>query len=181
MAKRQLPTPEELRQLLRYEPETGKLFWRERGREWFASDRSYNSWNARDAGTEAFTSSSAKGYKNGAVLGRPILAHRAAWAIHYGEWPIMDIDHTNCNPADNRIINLRLETKSDNHANKPIRPDSSTGMKGVSLNRKTGKWIARIMKNKKREHLGCFDSPAAAKAAYNAAAVSLHGEFCNFG
>lgn len=27
MAKRQLPSPEVLRQLLRYEPETGKLFW----------------------------------------------------------------------------------------------------------------------------------------------------------
>jgi len=30
MAAKALPSPEVLRQLLRYEPDTGKLFWRER-------------------------------------------------------------------------------------------------------------------------------------------------------
>lgn len=36
MATKPLPTPTELRQLLRYEPETGKLLWRERGPQWFS-------------------------------------------------------------------------------------------------------------------------------------------------
>lgn len=36
-AKQNTPSPDVLRQLLRYEPETGKLWWKERGAEWFSS------------------------------------------------------------------------------------------------------------------------------------------------
>ena len=35
MAPKALPSPEVLRQLLCYEPDTGKLFWKERSRDMF--------------------------------------------------------------------------------------------------------------------------------------------------
>ena len=41
MANKPLPTPEVLRQLLTYDPETGKLFWAQRGAEWF-TDGTYH-------------------------------------------------------------------------------------------------------------------------------------------
>lgn len=45
MAKHPIPTPEILRQLLDYRPETGKLFWRER--------EGNARWNTGYAGKEA--------------------------------------------------------------------------------------------------------------------------------
>ncbi|MBU0368027.1 hypothetical protein, partial [Acinetobacter baumannii] len=81
MAKKPIPTPEELRQLLRYEPETGKLFWLPR-EPWRFEVRCTSAasvctrWNARYAGREAFTSISAQGYKQGGILRHQLSAHR---------------------------------------------------------------------------------------------------------
>ena len=47
---------------------------------------------------------------------RVILAHRLAWRLHYGEWPLFLIDHENRIKSDNRIGNLRPATKSQNGA-----------------------------------------------------------------
>ena len=43
-------TPKILHKLLRYEPETGKLFWRERSDELSKNPSIRKSWNARYAG-----------------------------------------------------------------------------------------------------------------------------------
>ncbi len=53
-------TPATLRQLLRYDPEKGDLFWRERGPEWFAAGNTSPQavstvWNKRHAGKKALT------------------------------------------------------------------------------------------------------------------------------
>lgn len=45
------------------------------------------------------------------------------------------IDHINRNKLDNRRSNLRFVTQSDNHKNKGIRSDNTTGFKGVINNR----------------------------------------------
>jgi hypothetical protein len=42
------------------------------------------------------------------------LAHRCAWLWFYGEWPEHDIDHINGDRSDNRLINLRKATRSQN-------------------------------------------------------------------
>ena len=39
--------------------------------------------------------------------GKKYLAHRIAWIMHYGHWPINYIDHINGDGSDNRIVNLR--------------------------------------------------------------------------
>lgn len=49
-------------------------------------------------------------------------AHRLAWFYVYGEWPSL-LDHKNRKKHDNRLANLRIATKSQNHQNsKPKRP-----------------------------------------------------------
>ena len=78
MAKRQLPSPEALRQLLRYDPETGKLFWRDR------HDMGPQ-WNGRYAGAEALGAVCKKdGYKRGNLGRSSLRAHRVIWAICHG-------------------------------------------------------------------------------------------------
>lgn len=177
MAKVDSITPEILRELLSYDPDTGKLYWKPRGREWFASDRSCNSFNARDAGTEALTAITKRGYKHGIVLGKQLLAHRVAWAIYYGEWPKMAIDHKNCKHSDNRICNLRLATDSENASNKFRYANNTSGMKGASWYKPLNKWASKIRVNKKLIHLGYYDTVEEAHAMYCEAAKKYHGEF----
>ena len=168
-----------LRRLLRYEPETGKLFWRARPLSMFSSERACHCWNARFAGKEAFTSLSAKGYKVGRILGRGYLAHRVIWAIQTGKWPALLVDHRDSEPANNRWGNLREATRAQNNQNsgKPAR--NTSGYKGVSWHRGQRKWVAQIAYKGKKQHLGYFDISEEAHVAYCEAAEKYHGEFAN--
>jgi len=51
--------------------------------------------------------------------------------------------------------------------------------KGVHRNGK--KWIAKIQIQRKRFHLGCFDTPEEAYSAYCEATKRLNGEFAHLG
>jgi len=108
-----LPTAEFLRKLLRFDPETGKLFWRARRPHLFDATKSCTKsqayhWNRRWANKEAFTAVSVKGYKVGTIWGEQFIASRVIWVMHYGSWPDGSVIHENKNKIDNRIGNLVL-------------------------------------------------------------------------
>lgn len=174
MAKRELPSPEVLRQLLRYDPETGKLFWKERGPEWFApkgqisAEGLSGSWNSRHAGKVAFTSPS-RDYASGSLLGIPVMAHCIIWAMHADGWPNDQIDHINGDKWDNRLENLRPVSAAENCRNKPRQTNNKSGYIGVNwcADRKT--WRAQLKVNGHTHHIGHFDSAEAASAARKAA------------
>lgn len=175
MTARPFPTPQRLRQLLRYEAETGKLFWLPRPREMFASQRSCSTWNARFAGREALTAAS-NGYRVGHIDFKLCMAHRVIWALVHGYWPDQ-VDHVSGNRGDNRFANLREATKSENVSNTPLRADNTSGFKGVTFQKSNQKWNARITKNGVCHNLGYFETAEAAHAAYRTAAPKHHGEF----
>lgn len=173
MASKALPTPEELRQLLDYDPETGAFTWRERSPDLFvgkkySADRLAATWNGNFAGTAALTNHS-NGYLKGRILGRSVKAHRAAWAIYYNEWPTGHIDHINHNRADNRIANLRIVTRAENMRNSSRASNNTSGVTGVSWCKKRGKWVARIIRDGRLKHLGYFDDILLAAQARQAA------------
>lgn len=152
----QLPTPKDLRKVLRYDPQTGKLFWRERDVSMFRdgyrdAKGNCNNWNARYSGNEACNALS-KGYLIGSVFGKRLKAHRVAWAIYYGEWPSHQIDHINGVRNDNRIENLRDVMSSENQKNMKTPSRNTAGHIGVYAH--NGKWRAKI----KNLHIGVFDS-----------------------
>lgn len=159
MAMKPLPSPDLLRQLLRYEPDTGKLYWRARPVEMFKEGpRQQNAcaiWNSRYANKEAFTAYS-KGYLVGAINYQNILAHRAAWAIYYGAWPKQQVDHINGQRDNNRLENLRLVSSSENSKNMGRSMKNKSGQTGVSWHKKSQKWSAYIWSNYKKKHLGLF-------------------------
>ena len=135
MAKKELPSPEVLRQLLQYQPETGKLFWKERGVEWFegATGHYQRRWNTRYAGTPALNSRANRfGHLGGTIFNKSVHAHRVIWAILYGEWPVGDIDHINGDPRDNRVDNLRSVSRQENTKNRAVSNRSKSGHIGVS-------------------------------------------------
>jgi len=166
-------SPEKVRLLLRYEPSTGHLYWRERTAEFFAGGRKRNAesmsrwWNNYYAGKRTFASVNAHGYHNGHILDHPCYAHRVVWAIVHGVWPTGEIDHINGDPLDNRICNLRQATRAQNESNKGIQRNNTSGVKGVCWNKSRSKWVAQITVNGKHKRLGqfaCIDEAAAAYA-----------------
>jgi len=89
----------------------------------------------------------------------------------------IDVDHINRNPLDNRGINLRIATRSQNMRNQPQRRGTSSKYKGVSLLKGT-KWRARAKdKNGKELHIGTFLKEVDAAIAYNKYVKDNFGEF----
>jgi hypothetical protein len=174
-------SPDYLRARLRYEPETGLLFWRVRDASHFIEGRvksasAANRFNANFANKEAFTSLSF-GYKISNVNNQHIKAHRAAWAIHYGEWPEGLIDHINRDRADNRIINLRVVSRHENNSNVSSAKGSSSKYVGVYFApNKRKPWIANIKVNRKSKYLGGYATEDEAGEAYNIAASAAYGQ-----
>lgn len=176
MTKKSLPTPEQLRELLSYDPETGLFLWRERPECMFKTQRGIAVWKARFVGRPAFTAN-LNGYRQGMVFGRTYYAHRVAWAIHYGEWPEDQIDHINCDRSDNRISNLRKASNTENARNKKLQRNNTSGLKGASWSSRRGKWAATICADRKQRKLGFFDTKEEAHEAYAKASLELHAEF----
>lgn len=168
--------------LLRYEPETGRLFWQERTPDLFADGKrsaahACAQWNSCHAGKEAFLKRLPNGYLVGSIFNVKYPAHRVIWALVYGKLPENVIDHINGDKADNRLANLRAATVSQNGMNRGLPANNSSGCKGVSWDRACQKWQAKIGIHGKTIYLGNFDHLEAAKAAYAAASREVHGEF----
>lgn len=162
-----------VRQLLRYEPETGKLYWQPRTDEMFAHCKKPSAyaamWNARYANKEAFTARTSDGHRSGIILCRSYLAHRVIWLIVHGEWPKHYIDHINGDPADNRLSNLRDVPHLDNLRNQKRSAANTSGVTGISPEKRTGKWLVQIRAEGRKIRVGAFehfdDAVAARKAA----------------
>jgi hypothetical protein len=110
-----LPSPEYLRKLLEYDPDTGELFWRRRSVCMFedgaqTAAHACNRWNSRFEALPAFCvkHSSGRGFV-GKIDGYSYMAHRVAFAIHHGRLDEADtVLHINGNHFDNRASNLTL-------------------------------------------------------------------------
>jgi hypothetical protein len=153
-------TVERLKQLLYYDPETGIFTWRARRRGVMR--------HSIAGGADP------RGYVRIRIDRHLYHAHRLAWFWVHERWPVGKIDHANLNKSDNRIANLREATNTENARNcEPLRLNNTSGYKGVSLRRSTGKWVTYI----DRKHLGFFDTPEEAAAAYEAACRKYHGAF----
>lgn len=98
------------------------------------------------------------------------LAHRIVWQMFNGPIPEgMQIDHINHDRSDNRIENLRLVSNLENHRNKSISKNNTSGFVGVRWHKKHQKWIANIKIKGKLIHLGLFNDIDAAIDARKAA------------
>lgn len=171
-----LPNQRTITNTLDYNQETG-LFIRKPRPIISPYDKSVNT---KYAGKEA-GKVDGHGYRIILVDGQLYYAHRLAWMIVYNEDPGEKyIDHINGNTSDNRIINLRLVTPSNNNLNtrkqkthKTRKPSSLH--KGVSSYK--DRWKSRIIKEGVSYYLGVFNSETEAAHAYNVKALELNGQY----
>ena len=89
----------------------------------------------------------------------------------------MFVDHINWDKSDNRKSNLRVATKSENNTNIKKKSNNTTGYTGVTLNKHTNHYIARISKNGKRISLGTFEKFEDAVRARHEAEIVIHGKW----
>lgn len=160
-------TRKRVRELLDYDPESGIFRWK----KWMGG------WACEGAiaGT-----SHPQGYILIRVDRKKHKAHRLAFLYMEGRVPKV-VDHINGKAWDNRWINLRPATISENCRNAKIRSDSLSGIKGVNKDPKYNSWRARIYIDGVRTYLGSFDSPEKAESAIREAREKHHGEFANHG
>lgn len=148
--------PELLRNLLKYDAETGFLYWSERPRSMFKDDRTHRAWNTNFSGKLAIHGIGNHGYRKGRIYGVEVLAHRVIWAMHNKGWPDGEIDHIDGDQTNNRIDNLRCVTSTENSKNAKISRRNTSGRTGVSFNKAQQKWVAYIASNKEFKFLGTF-------------------------
>ncbi len=155
----ELCTPEELHQLLIYDPDTGTLTWRTRPMEWFKHceypKQVWTAWNSQNAGKPAMTSKGYRGARQGDINGHRYLAHMVIWAMKHGKWA--DVKHINGNRADNRIENLQEVV------------GATRDVAGVSWHKAYSRWYAVISVEGRQRHLGSFTDKDEAIAARRAA------------
>lgn len=89
----------------------------------------------------------------------------------------IDVDHINGNGLDNRRVNLRLATRSQNNGNARLRSSNRSGYKGVSWKADSHRWRARINLGGRELRLGYFSDPKQAALAYDEAAREAFGEY----
>lgn len=156
-----LPSREVLNQLLRYEPEEGKLYFRPRPLEFFTAEKhspahSCAKWNSRWAGKEALTKLNV-GYRCGRLLYQYVLAHRVIFKMMTGIEAV-EVDHIDGDRANNKWKNLREVDGSGNRRNAALRSDNKSGQVGVVWHKKNRKWQVGMNIDGKFVFLGQFNN-----------------------
>jgi hypothetical protein len=162
MQSKPLPSLQELKDRLSYDPETGIFKW-----TFYSRSQRYGGIAGRPC---------PRGYIKIQHNGQNIQMHRIAWLFMTGEDPHgKQIDHLNGNKSDNRWANLRLVEPAINSQNFR-RPglNNTSGFLGVSFCTRTGRFRAYINVNQKFRALGYHDTAEAAHAAYLKAKRELH-------
>lgn len=157
--KSKIVSAERLREVLHYDADTGHFTW-------LVSHPRVRSGDSAGCINH-------DGYICIRIDGSSYMAHRLAWLYMTGEWPAGDIDHKYGIRNDNRWSELRVADHVKNGQNqRKAQKHNKCGLLGVYA--RYGRWRATIRVAGKGKHLGCFDTPAEAHAAYLAAKAGLH-------
>jgi hypothetical protein len=162
-------TREELLIYLRYEPSTGLFTWRAHPQR---------SRVGQLAGT-----TNKQGYVIITINKKLYKAHRLAFLFMTGEFPNsnLQVDHIDGVCDNNRWCNLRIATAAQNQHNSKIAINNSTGVKGVSFNKRTNKYAVDVRLNKQHNYLGEYATLDEASKVAKSARLQLHGNFAKYG
>lgn len=92
------------------------------------------------------------------IDGKNYVHHRLAFLYMNGSFPKDQVDHINGIRTDNRFCNLREVSNFDNCRNKRMLDNNTSGINGISWDKKRNKWRAYIYINEKHIYLGRHNS-----------------------
>ncbi len=134
-------TQKRLREVLDYDPATGIFIWLEGQRK------------GRDAGCI-----SSNGYVYIKIDRKSYFAHRLAYLYTYGYFPEYEIDHLSGIKNDNGLSNLREVSRVCNLQNQKVYKNNTSGFPGVCWQKQHKKWMAGVRLQRKRIHLGYYQT-----------------------
>jgi len=137
----------EFNEYLQYDPNTGIIIWIKQRK------------NIQVGNIAGYTRP--EGYLQICLNGKRYYNHRLAWYLHYGVWPINDIDHINGIKNDNRINNLRDVTHTQNLLNQKKHREKT--VKYYSYNKDSKLWVIKKRINNKQTYLGSFKTKELAR------------------
>jgi len=160
---------EKMKSLYHYDAATGEFFWK------------VNAGSGIKAGDRADRSNGAGRVTLYCPPKGRVMAYRFAFFFMTGKWPSAAcIDHIDGNPLNNQFQNLREATCRQNVWNRGATKTNTSGFKGVDYKPQCAprrRWRARIRVFGKEHVIGYFETPEEAAAAYDTAAIRLHGDF----
>jgi len=140
-------TQEYLRSILKYDLLTGLFYWR------------VNKTNYVKKGDIAGCVDAQRGGKRYIAIiidRKKYCAHRLAFLYVLSAFPENQTDHINGDGTDNRWINLRPVSSLENHKNRRLSSNNTSGHLGVYWSKNNNKWYSQIKVNGKLMHLGYF-------------------------
>lgn len=164
-----LPPQDVVRHLLNYDPETGVFTWK---------NPVYPTYVGRIAGRVDVVTK----YHRIRLAGHGVfMGHRLAWLYVNGDYDHerFCIDHIDGVRNNNAIANLRLATFSQNTAYCKTRPNTRTGVKGITVT-SLGRYRVIIRPHgpqAKKIELGCYETLEEAAAVRLAASQKYWGSF----
>lgn len=156
-----------LRNTLDYNPETGIFTWKK------------STAKVIKIGATAGSLDKSSGYYRVQLYGSRFLLHRLAWFYCFEEWSCDMLDHKDQNKLNNSIDNLRECDNSKNNMNRVAPITNTSGYRGVSLQKSTGKYKASYKSNGEYKYIGSYPTAEEANEAYIQAARLEFGEFFN--
>lgn len=157
-------TQTKLKELLRYDSDTGYFFWRvtrSRVKEGMRAGHLHKT-----------------GYRRIRVCKKTYDEHRLVFLYMLGSVPRC-VDHINQNKSDNRWCNLREATRSQNRCNVGISTKNTSGYKNISWIKSINKWQVQITRKGKRYYIGNYVKKDDAIKAAQEAQKQYHGEFAS--
>lgn len=134
----------ELMEWFRYEPTTGKLYWKK------------SNSNRVKVGDEAGCIL-ANGYRQVGLNGTNYYVHRIIWTMYRGRPdPNLEILHDDGDGLNNKLSNLSLDTHGENGKNLIMKSNNTSGVTGVYWIKARRKWYAEIVVDRKKIFLGGF-------------------------
>jgi hypothetical protein len=154
------------RKYFTYDAKTGEVFWRR------------NSLNGRGKiGCPAGNySKKLKRYRL-SLNGKYFFRYQIVWLLHYGIWPVHEIDHEDRIPFHDWPGNLRKATRSQQLSNRTTMGHNTSGYRGIYFDPRKQRWAARISVNGNRRRLGTYETKQEAFAAVEKAGIAGYREF----
>ena len=155
-------TTDKIRELLDYNEETGVFTWKERYASSSLSNGEliwYKLGDARLEGTKAGRiHTNGRGYPRVDIklFGKHYRASRLAF-LWMGEELPEQVDHKDRDSTNNRWSNLAVSNASLNAKNQSMPSNNTSGVTGVSWEKRSSKWQAEVVVDGVRHRLGLFD------------------------